>query len=113
VEDHDGDKIVGFTTMAILWGKSGTKIYIMILTATTLVGIAVVIWQLFGGRENGIIPLIGSAVLVLSPLFASLVTTSKAKTKESFHKASRLTKLTMAGGISCSVLIAGMYLDWF
>jgi 4-hydroxybenzoate polyprenyltransferase len=113
LEDKDGDKAVGFSTMAVVWKKSGTRAYIVVLSTITLVVICGVIWKLFGGADNGIVPLMGSAVLVVFPMIAGIITTSNARNKAAYKRASSLSKLAMAGGIACSLLVAGMYLDWY
>lgn len=113
LEDLGGDTAVGFSTMAITWGIPGTKRYLMSLLVFTLIVCGAIIWYLFGALQLFIIPLLGSVILVILPLLMSLRFTSIAEGREGFHKASSWSKIAMAGGISCSVLIAGVYLGWY
>ncbi|MBI1265886.1 MAG: hypothetical protein GC193_00500 [Cryomorphaceae bacterium] len=112
LEDIEGDSKEGFKTIPIAWGLKRTKIYIGILFFAVLTMILVSTYYILTALTSAEWRTIFITVLtigVLIPLIMSWRVIYKAAEKDGFGKASRLAKLTMAGGI----LIGALLPFWF
>lgn len=112
MEDVRGDKIEGFDTLPVRLGMKAGKRYTSILFLILLVGIlfATFIMQHFYYLTISLPLFYGMiAIGVLVPLFTSWFFLRTAKSKSGFTKASKWSKLCMAGGI----LIAALLPFWF
>jgi len=97
MEDVQGDRKFGCSTMPIVWGQNATKVFIavwlIVLTAATFI-IAIYIMS-FGWWLSA-----GYAILfVVTPLIWIFKKLSKAHNTEDFHKLSSYIKLIMLSGI--------------
>lgn len=112
MEDIEGDKKEGFRTIPIAWGLKKTKYYIGILFLFTLTLISVYSYQILIAlttTEWRTVYIIMLSTGVLLPLFMSWGVASMSNDKIGFGKASRLSKLTMAGGILIGALLPFWY----
>lgn len=112
IEDIEGDKKEGYKTLPIVWGLPKTKVYINIIFSAVLIlilsatfnistGLSTIEWQLI------FISMVMIGVIV--PLWLGWKEAVRGTQKIHFTKASKLTKLTMAGGI----LIGALLPFWF
>jgi 4-hydroxybenzoate polyprenyltransferase len=102
LEDLAGDKESGFRTMAVQWGPVATGNYIksilMITVALAVVGL-VMVFDL-----NWIATVVALVTCVL-PMSLSFFTTARAASKSDYTRASKWTKLAMAGGLLFTFVI--------
>jgi len=102
LEDLEGDRAEGYTTLPIVQGEKNTRIY-----AASILFIAFVLVAAGTGvylRDNKITFLF-SSLLVAAPILVSMIYTLRAQDKKGYALASRLTKLAMAGGIFFTFVI--------
>ena len=98
--DVEGDRRGGARTLAVTRGIKVSKIVAVSLIGVTVLTLAYV-------RQKYIsdpISLFYLAIAVALPLILSAITTFKARERKGFLRASKLTKLTMAGGVLYSVV---------
>jgi 4-hydroxybenzoate polyprenyltransferase len=112
MEDIEGDSKEGFQTIPIAWGLKRTKVYIGIIFFAVLAMILNSTYYILSALTSAEWRTIFITMLtigVIIPLLMSWRVIFKAVEKEGFGKASRLAKLTMAGGI----LIGALLPYWF
>jgi 4-hydroxybenzoate polyprenyltransferase len=112
MEDIEGDSKEGFQTIPIAWGLKRTKIYIGFIFFAVLTMILISTYYILSALTSAEWRTIFITMLtigVITPLLLSWRVIFKAVEKEGFGKASRLAKLTMAGGI----LIGALLPYWF
>jgi 4-hydroxybenzoate polyprenyltransferase len=97
IEDMEGDEKYGCTTMPIVWGITGTKIYIAVLLGILIA--ALVILQIYVLQFNWHWAVAYSAVMVIFPLGYIFYQLFKAKSVKNFHDLSSYTKLVILTGI--------------
>ncbi len=96
LEDREGDAAAGYRTMAVIWGAARTGRFIAMLLGITLLLALASLAYVFG--LGGWTTAFG-ALCVMTPLVISVIVTLKARSKQDYSRASRYTKLTMAGGL--------------
>jgi 4-hydroxybenzoate polyprenyltransferase len=112
MEDIEGDSKEGFQTIPIAWGLKRTKVYIGIIFFAVLAMILNSTYYILSALTSAEWRTIFITMLtigVIIPLLMSWRVIFNAVEKDGFGKASRLAKLTMAGGI----LIGALLPYWF
>ncbi|MGQ1783945.1 MULTISPECIES: geranylgeranylglycerol-phosphate geranylgeranyltransferase [unclassified Saccharicrinis] len=105
MEDVFGDEQGGCRTLPIEIGMKFSKIFVVILTCSTLLSI----WGLyftFDILNSSIITLWYIAVLITAPLILSIYFLYKSKTPKAYHRLNTFYKLIMLFGI-LYILVAG------
>jgi len=103
MEDLAGDREQGFRTMPIVLGIQKTKAItagLLILTLIMAINLQVYLFKSIVDVEEQLLYHGPFAVLVALPLVFGFFATTRAKDRPAFHRASRLSKIAMAGGIS-------------
>ncbi|HVZ24985.1 MAG TPA: geranylgeranylglycerol-phosphate geranylgeranyltransferase [Sediminibacterium sp.] len=97
MEDRDGDRKYGCTTMPIVWGLNASKVFVSVWIIV-LVGVLTILQFYvlpFGWWHSALYCL----ALIIAPLIWILRNLYPAQTPEDFHRLSRLVKLVMLTGI--------------
>ncbi|MBL7944081.1 MAG: geranylgeranylglycerol-phosphate geranylgeranyltransferase [Flavobacteriales bacterium] len=102
LEDLAGDKESGFRTMAVLWGPALTGNYIKAVLAIAITLAVTGIVMVF--EFNWIATLIAFLTCVV-PMSASFFMTMRAQSKADYTRASKRTKMAMAGGLLFTFVI--------
>lgn len=103
MEDLAGDREQGFRTMPIVLGIQKTKAItagLLILTLIVAVNLQVYVFKPVVDFEEQLLYHGPFIVLIALPLVFDFFTTTRAKDRPAFHRASKLSKIVMAGGIS-------------
>lgn len=108
LEDTEGDTASGYRTMAVTWGADRTGRFIAMLLGITLLLAMAALVYVFG--LSGWTTAVGT-LCVLTPLVMSIIVTLKARSKQDYSRASRYTKLTMAGGLIFTFVIRSWLLS--
>jgi len=107
VEDMEGDRRYGCTTLPIVAGVAATKIYTMVWMVVLIAALFIV--QLYTLQFGWVWAVLYSFLFVIAPLIVLFKRHSAAVTKEHFAAASKLTKLIMLAGI-LSMIFFSFYL---
>ncbi|MCH2199166.1 MAG: geranylgeranylglycerol-phosphate geranylgeranyltransferase [Flavobacteriales bacterium] len=108
IEDTEGDKAGGFTTIPIAWGEKGAKRYIIGLFTVLFVAIAITLWAIRDYVPNETSFFIFAAMVVAAifiPALVSLRFTWIARKKAHYGVASKWSKILMAGGLIIGALM--------
>lgn len=103
MEDLAGDREHGFRTMPIVLGVRKTKAFTAGLIILTLIAAVNLEFYLFSSLKDWEEQLFYHGpfvVLVVLPLVANFFTTTRANHQSAFRRASKLSKVVMAGGIA-------------
>ena len=97
IEDVPGDLEMNCKTLPIVWGVPVSKTIVSIILALIMVLIAYV--QKGQLQSGDLISFWYFCLAIQLPIFGVIVTTILAKEKAQYHRASRLTKIAMLGGV--------------
>ncbi len=98
VEDFEGDKKVGCSTIPVVIGINKTKYLLIALTSLSVLALSFIDFKVY--RTFGLnFPFWYIAVAVVLPFIYLLYTTIKAKEKEDYSFMSRVTKFLMLAGV--------------
>ncbi|MFZ6052117.1 geranylgeranylglycerol-phosphate geranylgeranyltransferase [Halocola ammonii] len=103
MEDLAGDREQGFRTMPIVLGIKKTKAItagLLILTLIVAINLQVYVFKPVIDIEEQLLYHGPFTVLIALPLLFGFFTTTRAKDRPAFHRASKLSKIAMAGGIA-------------
>ena len=95
IEDIDGDREIGRSTVPVVIGVTASKIVIVVLIASTIAALAVV-WSKF--LEDTASAIYFGVMLIL-PLIFLAYKVLKMKEKKEYHFASSLAKIIMLAGV--------------
>ncbi|MBL7759570.1 MAG: geranylgeranylglycerol-phosphate geranylgeranyltransferase [Sediminibacterium sp.] len=107
MEDIEGDRRYGCTTMPIVWGINASKVFVAVWT-TVLIA-ALLILQIYALGLGWWQSVLYSLLLVVAPLLMVLRLLIRASKPEDYHRISSLVKLVMFTGI-LSMLFFKFYL---
>jgi 4-hydroxybenzoate polyprenyltransferase len=104
IEDVDGDAAENYKTLPVVMGTQTARIYalLFLFSALTTAGVTLFI-AATQHHSLGTLYLIGMGMCL--PLVISLFALFMANSKEGFHKASLILKITMAVGITCGFVL--------
>ncbi|MBN8836355.1 MAG: geranylgeranylglycerol-phosphate geranylgeranyltransferase [Sphingobacteriia bacterium] len=106
MEDVEGDRRYGCTTMPIVWGINATKVFLavwlVVLTAS------LILLQLYSLTFGWWLSIAYSLFFLILPLIWILKKLQKAQSKKDFHSLSNMVKLVMFAGI-LSMLFFKLY----
>ena len=104
IEDVDGDAAENYKTLPVVMGTQTARIYalLFLFSALTTAGVTLFI-AATQHHSLGTLYLIGMGMCL--PLVISLFAVFMANSKEGFHKASLILKITMAVGITCGFVL--------
>jgi 4-hydroxybenzoate polyprenyltransferase len=106
IEDMEGDKIYGCTTLPIKMGIPATKLYIAVWTVI-LIG-AITAMQVYVAQLGWYLSILYSALALIAPLVYFLLQLFKAKTTTDFNKLSSIIKLVILLGI-----LSMLFFKWY
>jgi len=97
MEDIEGDRKYGCTTMPIVWGTNAAKVFVAVWLIVLIA--ALVILQLYAITFGWWISVLYSVVLIILPLLYIFKQLFAAQTPQAFHSLSSVIKLVMFAGI--------------
>ncbi|MDD2792101.1 MAG: geranylgeranylglycerol-phosphate geranylgeranyltransferase [Sediminibacterium sp.] len=97
MEDIEGDRRYGCTTMPIVWGINASKVFVAVWTIVLIA--ALVILQIYALGLGWWQSVLYSLVLIVAPLVMVLRLLFLASKPEDYHRISSLVKLVMLTGI--------------
>lgn len=97
IEDMEGDRKYGCSTMPIAWGVNASKVFIAVWIIV-LVGVLIIL-QLYVLGMGWWLSALYCIVLIVLPLIVSLKLLYKANTAKQFHTISTIIKFVMFTGI--------------
>ena len=97
MEDIEGDRRYGCTTMPIAWGINATKVFVAVWLIV-LIGVLVIV-QVYALRLGWNWSVAYCVVLIIAPLLWIFKKLFAARVPEDYHKLSSLIKLVMFTGI--------------
>ena len=104
IEDVDGDAAENYKTLPVVMGTQTARIYaLLFLFAALIIGGVTLFSAATQHHSIGTLYLIGMGMCL--PLTISLFAVFMANSKEGFHKASLILKITMAVGIACGFVL--------
>ena len=104
IEDADGDAAENYKTLPVVMGTQTARIYaLLFLFAALIIGGVTLFIAATQHHSVGTLYLIGMGMCL--PLTISLFAVFMANSKEGFHKASLILKITMAVGITCGLVL--------
>ncbi len=106
MEDVEGDRKYGCTTMPIAWGMNVSKVFVAVWMVVLIA--ALVILQIYAIGIGWWKSALYAIILIITPLFIALKWLIKAQSTKDFHTISTLVKLIMLTGI-LSMLFFKMY----
>jgi 4-hydroxybenzoate polyprenyltransferase len=101
IEDYEGDLQYGRNTLPIVAGIKATRIIVICLIMITLVLLYSVLFLFI----SNLVAILYMSVTVTIPLIYIIHLINKGQTRNQFHLASRLMKITMMTGVLFSVLL--------
>lgn len=107
MEDIEGDRRYGCTTMPIVWGVNASKVFVAVWTIVLIA--ALVILQIYALGLGWWQSVLYSLLLIVAPLVMVLRLLFRASKPEDYHRISNLVKLVMFTGI-LSMLFFKFYL---
>lgn len=107
MEDIEGDRRYGCSTMPIRWGMNAAKVYVALWLIVLIV--LVIVTQAYVSQFRWWWPNSYSTVLIILPLGYIFLKLFRASTAQQFHQLSTITKLVMLTGI-LSILFFRFYL---
>jgi 4-hydroxybenzoate polyprenyltransferase len=102
MEDMQGDGRMHCSTMPLVIGVAATKAVVSVLTLVLVASVARYQWVKW--EENDMLSFFFLVLAVQVPALVMLNTVIKAQHRADYHKASKLAKIMMVGGISSMVL---------
>lgn len=112
LEDQKGDAQAGFKTLPIVWGRKGAHQYIHVLYALFYVACVVAVFEIARQLSSESMQMIFVVITFLGiglPAGISWAVTIRARVRADYGRASRWSKIAMAGGI----LIGAVMPFWF
>ena len=104
IEDAEGDEIENYRTLPVVMGTQTARIYaLLFLFAALIIGGITLFIAATQNHSLGTLYLIGMGMCL--PLTICLFAVFIANSKEGFHKASLILKITMAVGIACGFVL--------
>lgn len=100
LEDISGDQKEGYRTLPILLGEKNTRLYAVLILGVAGIGI-ISLAMLFAGGTWFII----TTLVMVAPILLACYMTLRAREKQDYHIASRVTKLAMATGIIFMIVV--------
>ena len=97
IEDMEGDRKYGCTTMPIVWGVNASKVFVAVWIIVLIA--VLVILQLYVLGMGWWLSALYCIVLIVLPLIICLQLLYKANTPKQFHSISTIIKLVMFTGI--------------
>ncbi len=97
MEDVEGDRKYGCTTMPIVWGLNAAKVFVAVWLIVLIA--ALVILQLYAFTFGWWISILYAIILIILPLLFIFKKLFIAQSPQQFHALSSLIKLTMFTGI--------------
>ena len=104
IEDVDGDAAENYKTLPVVMGTQTARIYALLFLFAALITAGITLFIAATQHHSlGTLYLIGMGMCL--PLTIALFAVFMANSKEGFHKASLILKITMAVGISCGFML--------
>ena len=104
IEDVEGDAAENYKTLPVVMGTQTARVYaLLFLFAALIIGGVTLFIAATQNHSIGTLYLIGMGMCL--PLTISLFAVFMANSKEGFHKASLILKITMAVGIACGFVL--------
>ena len=97
MEDIDGDRKNGCSTMPIVWGINATKVFVAVWLIVLIA--VVLIAQIYVVRFKWWVSIAYAFVLIIAPLFYIFKKLITAQSTSDFHKLSSMVKWVMLNGI--------------
>ncbi len=97
IEDMEGDRKYGCTTMPIVWGINASKVFVAVWIVV-LIGVLIIL-QIYVVGMGWWLSGLYCILLIVVPLFITLRMLYKANTSKQFHTISTLVKFIMFSGI--------------
>lgn len=102
IEDQKGDEQAGYRTIPIAWGRRGALNYLNLLFGVLFAALLISAWEVSGQLRDEALKTVFFAMVgagIGLPAGMSWYLTLTASSRADYGKASRWSKLTMAGGI--------------
>ena len=104
IEDLDGDAAENYKTLPVVMGTQTARLYALLFLFAALITSGVTLFIAATQHHSlGTLYLIGMGMCL--PLTIALFAVFMANSKEGFHKASLILKITMAVGITCGFVL--------
>lgn len=102
IEDQKGDEQAGYKTIPIVWGRRGARNYLNLLFGILFAALLISTWEISrqlsdSALETVFFAMVGAGIGI--PAGLSWYLTLTATSRADYGRASRWSKLTMAGGI--------------